>query len=51
LAQLWTIIFAAVFALAFGLAHWHDCDEAKRREEGPPGAGEEDEREAADTGG
>jgi uncharacterized membrane protein YidH (DUF202 family) len=25
------IIFVAVLALAFGIAHWHDCDEAKRR--------------------
>jgi uncharacterized membrane protein YidH (DUF202 family) len=31
LAQLWTIIFVAILAAAFALAHWHDCDEAKRR--------------------
>jgi hypothetical protein len=31
LAQLWTVIFVAVLAAAFALAHWHDCVEAKRR--------------------
>jgi uncharacterized membrane protein YidH (DUF202 family) len=31
LTQLWVIIFVAVLALAFGVAHWLDCDEAKRR--------------------
>jgi two-component system sensor histidine kinase KdpD len=30
--QLWTITFVAVFAAAFGIAHWHDREEAKRRE-------------------
>jgi uncharacterized membrane protein YidH (DUF202 family) len=32
LAQLWTIIFVAVLAMAFALAHWHDREEARRRE-------------------
>lgn len=32
MSQLWTIIFVAVLAMAFGLAHWHDCEEVKRRE-------------------
>jgi hypothetical protein len=31
LAQLWTIIFVAVLAFAFFLAHWHDREEVKRR--------------------
>ncbi|HEV7890162.1 MAG TPA: DUF4118 domain-containing protein [Pyrinomonadaceae bacterium] len=30
--QLWTITFVAVFAAAFAVAHWHDREEAKRRE-------------------
>ena len=30
--QLWTITFVAVFAAAFGIAHWHDREEARRRE-------------------
>lgn len=30
--QLWTITFVAVFAAAFAIAHWHDREEAKRRE-------------------
>lgn len=28
--QIWTITFVAVFAAAFGVAHWHDREEAKR---------------------
>jgi hypothetical protein len=32
MSQLWTVIFFAVLAIAFGLAHWHDCEEVKRRE-------------------
>jgi uncharacterized membrane protein YidH (DUF202 family) len=32
MSQLWTIIFVAVLAIAFGLAHWYDREEAKRRE-------------------
>jgi uncharacterized membrane protein YidH (DUF202 family) len=32
LAQLWTLIFVAILAIAFGLAHWYDCAEVKRRE-------------------
>jgi uncharacterized membrane protein YidH (DUF202 family) len=32
MSQLWTVIFIAVLAIAFGLAHWYDCEEAKRRE-------------------
>jgi uncharacterized membrane protein YidH (DUF202 family) len=32
LVQLWTIIFVTILAIAFGLAHWHDWEEAKRRE-------------------
>jgi hypothetical protein len=32
MSQLWTIIFVAVLAIAFGLAHWHDCEEVRRRE-------------------
>ncbi len=32
LAQIWTIIFVAVLAVAFALAHWYDCDEATGRE-------------------
>src|SRR5215212_10717475 len=30
--QLWTITFVAVVAAAFAVAHWHDREEAKRRE-------------------
>lgn len=30
--QLWTVTFVAVFAAAFGVAHWHDREEARRRE-------------------
>ncbi|HVF68593.1 MAG TPA: DUF4118 domain-containing protein [Pyrinomonadaceae bacterium] len=30
--QLWTVTFVAVFAAAFGIAHWHDREEARRRE-------------------
>ena len=30
--QLWTIIFVAVIAAAFGLASWHDWDDKKARE-------------------
>jgi uncharacterized membrane protein YidH (DUF202 family) len=30
LTQLWTIIFAGLLVIAFGLAHWLDCDQAKR---------------------
>lgn len=30
--QLWTITFVAVFAAAFAVAHWHDREEARRRE-------------------
>ncbi|MDQ3917708.1 MAG: hypothetical protein M3348_04470 [Acidobacteriota bacterium] len=32
MAQIWTIIFVAVLAVAFALAHWYDCDEATGRE-------------------
>ncbi|MFL6281801.1 MAG: hypothetical protein ACJ74Q_01385 [Pyrinomonadaceae bacterium] len=32
MSQLWTVIFFAVLVIAFGLAHWHDREEAKRRE-------------------
>jgi hypothetical protein len=32
MSQLWTIIFVVVLAIAFGLAHWHDSEEVKRRE-------------------
>lgn len=31
-AQLWTIIFVTIIAIAFGLATWHDRAEAKRLE-------------------
>lgn len=31
MAQFWTFIFVATLAGAFGLAHWHDCEEAKQR--------------------
>jgi uncharacterized membrane protein len=32
MAQLWTIIFIALIAIAFSLAAWHDRGEAKRCE-------------------
>jgi hypothetical protein len=32
MSQLWTIIFFAVLAAAFGLASWHDWDDRKARE-------------------
>jgi K+-sensing histidine kinase KdpD len=40
--QLWTIVFVFVVAAAFGVAHWHDSEEARRRERGSRagGAGE-----------
>jgi uncharacterized membrane protein YidH (DUF202 family) len=31
MSQLWTIIFVAVLAVAFGIAAWHDREEEKRR--------------------
>jgi hypothetical protein len=30
--QLWTIIFGTIIAIAFGLAAWHDREEAKLQE-------------------
>lgn len=30
--QLWTIIFVAVLAVAFGLAAWQDREDRKKRE-------------------
>jgi uncharacterized membrane protein YidH (DUF202 family) len=33
MSQLWTIIFFAILAIAFGLAYWHDHDKAKRQEQ------------------
>jgi hypothetical protein len=31
LDHIWTIIFVVFLAVAFGLAHWHDREEARRR--------------------
>lgn len=44
--QLWTITFVAVFAAAFAVAHWHDREEAKRRERMNLGTGDVSDRAA-----
>ena len=33
MAQLWTIIFVTLLAIAFGLAAWHDREEQKRHQQ------------------
>jgi uncharacterized membrane-anchored protein len=33
MAQLWTIIFITLIALAFGIASWHDREEVRRQEQ------------------
>ena len=33
MSQLWTIIFVALLAIAFGLASWHDHEKARRQEQ------------------
>jgi uncharacterized membrane protein YidH (DUF202 family) len=45
LTHLWTIIFVAVLAVAFALAHWHDREEARRRERRNAAAEEKDSTE------
>ncbi|HKG15818.1 MAG TPA: DUF4118 domain-containing protein [Pyrinomonadaceae bacterium] len=49
--QLWTITFVAVFAAAFAVAHWHDREEAKRRERIDVGDGGGGDRVAGSDGG
>jgi hypothetical protein len=47
--QFWTIIFVVIIVTAFGLAHSHDCEDARCREYRYEVHDEEDDNKEGET--
>jgi hypothetical protein len=47
--QFWTIIFVVIIVAAFGLAHSHDCEDARCREHRYEVQDEENDDKAGET--